>query len=218
MSYTPFYINPQLTDLGYQKLFVQGGQVSIAEIALGAANGASGYATAFRDTRTELMDEKQRKQVGASQAEDAIDDDGNPFRRIDYATMFTGNANYDAWEIGFFDTDGDLIYVWSATTGLAFVPVRINLDIAVLFAQYLTMQEEITNVTVVDSGYPFELFVGALTDSAAAMLNAHVTHPNPHANYLTNDAFQASLIELSEEVFNAINKSRPAYTNYLANL
>lgn len=166
MAYEAFQLNLKLTESGYQRVFHSfGNPVNIKFIAIGSGISGVGYDVAFRENRTSLATEVLRKQIDSSQIEDITDPaTGNPGKRVDYATIFSSTSSFDVREVGFFDEDNTLIYIWSSSTGDAFAPIRPKISLIVSIAQYLLIQEEMAVINVVDAGYPFELFIQPLKE------------------------------------------------------
>ncbi len=166
MAYEAFPLNLKLTEAGYQRVFHgSGNPVNIKYISIGSGLDGQGYVVAFRENASALKTEVLRKQIDASQVSDTIDPDTrNPCKRVDYATIFSSNVSIDVREVGFFDEEGTLIYIWSSPDEVAFAPIRPKLSLIISIAQYLLIQEEMTAINVVDAGYPLELFIQPLKD------------------------------------------------------
>lgn len=180
MGFKSFQLNLKLTDVGYQKIMALDGKpVNLTEIALGKGNSAgdNGYEVHFKDDHTSLQNEVVRRQVDSHQKEGYTDDKGNQLARLDFATIFSDDSSFDVWEMGFFDDEGDLIYIWSQerkailddqnkVTGYEgyFAPKRTNIHLVVSVSQHLLFEEEASSVIVKDAGLPFELFLQPLKD------------------------------------------------------
>ncbi len=144
----------ELTDVGYQKtLKTNGVAITIKELALGSASSNAGYSVGFRDSRTELVNEVVRKQIDASKRDE---EQG----KIDFAVLFDGDEEFDVWELGFFDEDGDLVYIWSHETE-KFAPKSKFLQLAISLSLWVR-HINISQVTVQDAGQPWELFLSGI--------------------------------------------------------
>ena len=172
MAFESFQMNIKLTDYGYQKVMaLDGAPVGIKYIGLGKGNAdnTAGYDVNFRQSQTALAHQVIIKQIDSSQKESYVED-GQNLARIDTATIFDGNENFDVRELGYYDEDengdvGQLVYVWSsADPEEIYAPKRSKIHLVVSISQHLLFSEEAGAITVVDAGLPFELFLQPLKD------------------------------------------------------
>lgn len=176
MAFSPTTINFNLTEHGFNRIMERGGKpIEITYLAIGKGNenNDDGYATKFRDQRTSLEHEVVRKKLLSSQTRTYTDENNNELGSFDFATIFDGNFDFNVWEMGALDENGIMVYVWSQLRYLSndsgkhvgsFAPKRPNIDLVVSISQDLLFREESENITIVDAGLPFELFLQPLKD------------------------------------------------------
>lgn len=184
MAFESFQMNIKLTDYGYQKVMaLDGAPIGIKYIGLGKGNAenTAGYDVNFRQSQTALAHPVIIKQIDSSQKESYVED-GQNLARIDTATIFAGNENFDVRELGYYDENengdvGELVYVWSSSDPEEiYAPKRSKIHLVVSISQHLLFSEEAGAITVVDAGVPFELFLQPLKDSFEEEIGGVAAH------------------------------------------
>jgi len=172
MAFESFQLNLKLTEYGFQKVMALDGKpVGIKYIALGKGNATNtaGFNVDFRDTKDVLPHIGIMKQIDSSQKESYVEN-GEQLARIDTATIFDGDENFDVRSLGFYDEDENgepnkMVYVWSdSDPEIIYAPKRPKIHLVISISQHLLFAEEATAVTVIDAGIPFELFLQPLKD------------------------------------------------------
>lgn len=148
------------TDLGRQKIFnaeTNGLQLKIT--AVGA--GSSGYTPDA--SQTALTDEVVRLPIASS----AIDLDAY---QLTVNAAIVGDEEFTVREVGFFDEDGDLIFVWSHPSqplGYKSAPARFLLGMALTITDL-----PLGSITIEDQGQPLELVLSPLEQTTLDALAA----------------------------------------------
>lgn len=140
-------------------------EVSITHLAA----GASGYTPSV--TRTTLADERERVAISSSRVDAAA-------YRLDINAALDSAEEYWVREVGFFDSNGVLIWIWSApeaefTLGYKSAPVRFLLGLS------LTITDApLDSIQIIDAGQPLELSLALIEED----LNGVHPEGEPH-NY-----------------------------------
>lgn len=141
------------TDLGRQKIFdaeTNSLQLKITDVAV----GSNGYTP---DPEQEsLVAEEVRLPIASS----SIDLDAY---QININAAIVGDEEFTVREVGFFDEDGDLIFIWSHPTqplGYKSAPARFLLGMALTITDL-----PLGSITIQDQGQPLELVLSPLEQS-----------------------------------------------------
>jgi hypothetical protein len=109
-----------------------------------------------------LLDERERVEIVSSRI---VADQ----YRLDINALFFGETEYWVREIGFFDSDGVLIWLWSSPTetlGYKSAPVRFLLGLSLT-----VVDVPLDAITIVDQGQPLELSLALIEEDLGG------THP-----------------------------------------
>ena len=165
-------LNVITTDAGRAAILAAdsaGLDVSITHVAA----GSSAYNPEDRRNATALLDERERVEIVSSRV---VADQ----YRLDINALFFGESEYWVREVGFFDSEGALVWLWSSPTetlGYKSAPVRFLLGLSLTIVDV-----PLDAITIIDQGQPLELSLALIEEDLAG------THPAGEShNYAGTD-------------------------------